>query len=60
MNSTLAATLIGTAVGTGVWFFGYAAAIWPAHPQLAAFAITIVTCVVVKAVWPVLAGRTSA
>jgi hypothetical protein len=51
MNSTLAATLIATAVGVGVWLTGIAHAIWPAHPQLAAFAITIVTGIVVQQTW---------
>ena len=52
-NSTLAATLIATAVGLGAWFFGWAKAIWPAHPQIAAVLITIVVSVVIKKIWPV-------
>ncbi|SPE37906.1 exported hypothetical protein [Candidatus Sulfopaludibacter sp. SbA3] len=56
-NSTLAATLIATAAGAGAWFFGVAQAIWPAHPQIAAFAITIVVSVVVKQLWPVNLGQ---
>jgi hypothetical protein len=51
-NSTLAATLIATVVGTGAWFFGLAKAIWPAHPQVAAFLSTIVASIVVKQTWP--------
>ncbi len=57
MGSTLAATLIATAAGIGVWFSGVANAIWPTHPQIAAFVITIVVSVVVKQIWPVDAGR---
>jgi len=57
MNSTLAATLIGTAAGTGTWLFGFDKAIWPAHPQIAAIVITIVVCVVVKKTWPAVPGR---
>jgi hypothetical protein len=57
MNSTLAATLIATAAGVGAWLFGVANMIWPAHPQVAAFVITIVAGVVVKRTWPVDAGR---
>jgi hypothetical protein len=57
MNSTLAATLIATAAGVGAWFFGVAKAIWPTHPQIAAFAITVVVGVVVKQIWPVNAGQ---
>jgi hypothetical protein len=52
MNSTLAATLIGTAVGVSVWFFGFAKAIWPSHPQIAAFLMTLFAGVVVKQTWP--------
>jgi hypothetical protein len=51
-KSTLAATLIATAAGLGAWLLGFGKAIWPAHPQLAAFAITIVVSVVVKQIWP--------
>jgi len=51
-NSTLAATLIATGVGVGAWLFGLAKAIWPAHPQIAALAITVVVSVVVKQIWP--------
>ena len=56
-KSTLAATLIATAAGVGVWLFGFAKAIWPAHPQIAAFVVTIVVSVVVKQVWPVDVGQ---
>jgi hypothetical protein len=56
-NSTLAATLIATAAGVGAWLFGVAEAIWPSHPQIAAFVITIVAGVVVKQFWPVHAGQ---
>ena len=52
MNSTLAATLIATAVGVGAWFFGVAKVIWPAHPQLAAFLLTLAASIVVKQIWP--------
>ena len=57
MGSTLAATLIATAAGIGVWFFGVSKAIWPSHPQIAAFVITIVVGVVVKQIWPVDVGQ---
>jgi hypothetical protein len=55
-DGTLAATLIATAAGAGAWFFGFAKAIWPTHPQLAAFGITLVVSIVVKQIWPVEAG----
>jgi len=57
MNSTLAATLIATAAGVGVWFFGLAKTIWPAHPQIAAFLVTVVAGIVVKQTWPAEYGR---
>jgi hypothetical protein len=57
MSRTLAATLIATAAGIGAWFFGVSKAIWPTHPQIAAFAITIVVGVVVNQIWPVEAGQ---
>ena len=56
-NSALAATLIATAAGVGAWFFGVAKVIWPAHPQIAAFVITIVAGIVVKQTWPVDDGQ---
>jgi hypothetical protein len=57
MRSALAATLIATAVGVGAWFFGFAKAIWPDHPQVAALLLTLVTCVVVKQIWPADTGH---
>lgn len=56
-KSTLAASLIATSAGIGAWLFGIAEAIWPAHPQIAAFTITIVVSVVVKQLWPAVAGQ---
>lgn len=56
-SSTLAATLIATAAGTGAWLLGVAKLIWPAHPQVAVFLITIVTSIVVKQIWPVDDGK---
>jgi hypothetical protein len=57
MNSTLAATLIATAVGIGAWLFGLAKAIWPNHPQVAALLITIVVGLVVRQLWPAKVGQ---
>ena len=56
-NSTVAATLIATAAGLGAWLFGFAKAIWPAHPQIAAFVITILVSELVKQIWPVDVGQ---
>ncbi len=53
VNSTLAATLIATFVGIAAWLSGIAKAIWPAHPQIAAFVLTIVVSILVKQIWPV-------
>jgi len=59
MNATLAATLIATAAGLIAWFFGFARDIWPAHPQLAAFLITVVVGIVVNQTWPSNSGQRS-
>ncbi len=56
-NSTLGATLIATAFGTGAWLFGLAGVIWPAHPQIAVLVITIVALIVAKQIWPAAAGQ---
>jgi hypothetical protein len=57
ISSTLAATAIATAAGTGAWLFGIARAIWPDHPLIAVFVITIVVSIVVKQIWHVPAGQ---
>jgi hypothetical protein len=57
MNGTIAATLIGTAVGTSVWLFGIGDAIWPSHPLIMVFLITVAVGVVVKRTWPVHVGE---
>jgi hypothetical protein len=45
--------MIATAAGLSAWLFGFAAAIWPDDPQIAAFLITVVVSVVVRQIWPV-------
>jgi len=45
-KSTWAAA--GTAFGTGGWFFGLGRHLWPAHPQLLLFVLTIVVTVFTK------------
>ena len=57
MNSTLAATLIATAAGLGVWLTGFSRVIWPAHPQIAAYLFTVAVSILVKMLWPVSAGQ---
>jgi hypothetical protein len=46
------ATIIATAAGTGAWLFGLSQQLWPAHPMVATFLITVVTYAVVKHSWP--------
>ncbi len=41
LKVSLIASLIGTAVGLGAWAFGLGQIIWPAHPQMASFLLTI-------------------
>jgi len=48
LKSTLIATLIATAVGIWSVELGLGKAIWPAHPQLLAFILTLVACIVAK------------
>jgi hypothetical protein len=52
MKVSLIASLIGTAVGLGAWFFGLGQVIWPAHPQLACFLLTLATTIVIRFAWP--------
>ncbi|MGD0732316.1 MAG: hypothetical protein ABR956_13730 [Terracidiphilus sp.] len=52
LKVTLVATLIGTAVGLGAWLFGLGQLLWPGHPQLASFLLTLVTTIVVQFSWP--------
>lgn len=52
-KSTLAASLIGSAAGIGAWLFGLGDVIWPAHPQMAIFVLTIAVTVVMMKLWPV-------
>jgi hypothetical protein len=50
-RGAVAATLIATAVGTGAWLLGWSQVVWPGHPMIAAFILTVVTYVVVKQLW---------
>ncbi len=52
MKSTLAATLIASAVGIGIWVLGITKEIWPAHPEIADLLITIAVSILVKRTWP--------
>jgi hypothetical protein len=44
------ATLIASLVGTGAWLLGWSRAIWPGHPMIATFIVTVVMYIVVKLV----------
>jgi hypothetical protein len=57
INRTLAATLIATAAGLIAWLSGLGGVIWPSHPQICAFLITIVVSIVVMQIWPRNPGR---
>ena len=52
LKVTLIASLIGTAVGLGSWVFGLGQVMWPAHPQLASFLLTLATTIVIQIAWP--------
>ena len=49
---TVIASLIGTAVAFWVGQLGLARMVWPAHPQIAVFLITLVATIVVQVMWP--------
>lgn len=49
---TLAASCIGSAAGLAAWAFGIGQKIWPAHPQMAVFLLTLVTTTLIEFTWP--------
>ncbi len=49
---TLKVSLIASVIGIGAWMLGLMRAIWPAHPQLAAFFLTLGITFVLMYVWP--------
>jgi NO-binding membrane sensor protein with MHYT domain len=53
---TLKISLIATAIATGFSFwagrFGVMQKLWPEHPQLAGFFLTLAICIAVQIVWP--------
>lgn len=49
---TLRASLAASVIGTGAWMLGLARLLWPAHPNLAAFLITLFVTIVLMYVWP--------
>ena len=58
LKTSLIASLIATAAGWGAWEFGIAQRIWPAHPQMADFLLTVLfTAIAVQIAWPKLANQ---
>jgi hypothetical protein len=51
LKISLIATLIATAAGFSAWEFGLARRIWPAHPQMAAFLLTLIIAIAVQIAW---------
>ena len=49
-NGTLLASLIGTFAGITAWHFRIGEKIWPRHPQLALFFLTLILTVVMTRV----------
>jgi hypothetical protein len=52
LQISLIASLIGSAAGLGAWIFGLGGIIWPGHPQMASFLLTLVTTIVIQIAWP--------
>jgi len=52
LKVSLIASAIGSAVGLGAWVFGLGQIMWPAHPQMAAFLLTLITTIIVQIAWP--------
>jgi len=52
LKLTLVATVIGTVVGLGAWLSGLGQVLWPAHPQMACFLLTLATTIVIQISWP--------
>lgn len=48
LKTNFIATLIGTAVGIWTLQLGVGSALWPGHPQMMAFILTLIACVVAK------------
>ena len=51
MKAVIKATLIATLVGTGAWLFGVSHKLWPAHPMIATFILTIVIYFAAMRAW---------
>ena len=49
---TLKISVVATIAATLAWWLGFARSIWPAHPQVAAFLLALVICIVLQFTWP--------
>jgi hypothetical protein len=58
-KTTLIASLIGTGVGFWAWKLGLTKMVWPEHPQLAGFFLTLITTIAVQQFWPTDKSKTS-
>jgi hypothetical protein len=56
---TLKVSLIGTVVGLAAWGLGIGHILWPAHPQLAGFLLTLGATLLAQIGWPLLNGLNS-
>ena len=52
LKISLIASSIGTATWFGAWVFGVGQRVWPVHPQMACFLLTLITTIVVQIAWP--------
>jgi hypothetical protein len=52
MQSVAKATIFATLVGTGAWLIGLSRMLWPAHPMLATFVLTIFAYALARWTWP--------
>jgi hypothetical protein len=52
MQLVAKATIFATVVGTGAWLIGLSRIVWPAHPMLATFALTIFAYALARWMWP--------
>jgi len=50
-QSTLVATLVGTAVGSLMWQYNLGSHVWPAHPNLCALFVTMFFTVLSQRIW---------
>jgi hypothetical protein len=52
LKVTLVATVVGTVVGTWAWWSGIGHKMWPGHPNLACFLLTLGSTIAATILWP--------